>query len=687
MKEQMRQLYKIILLTSILILQACGSSGDDTVFTISADVTDVSFSNEILQESTETVTIKVNFVGDGLLVGFAPDVAPLVIAEQASEPLYWLDYRLEDVTETSATIIISAHNILEYITTNDETSITALPANTYSTTLRLATSNADSSKFASHDVEISFLVWDLAVDTPKVKFNGTFGDTNLASQTINLTSDNTEWNASVDVDWLSLDVSSGTGNSAITITANTNSFLTPGLHQGNIILTEVSSGDTKEVPVELALDNIYLFADRPAVALTSTNNVSALETTLAISNNGLNTVSWLASTSVNWLTLTKIDDSNLKIIADPNLAPMNANSSAQIVISANQNSEVISESVTVNLYNSDLIIDNIVLTNLEINNNEIVTSPLLPVFYVGVGNTLVTYHQYTGEIESSLTISSENTSLEKLIIHPAGDYILARSLSSNDIVEWYKVSLLDFSVAKILDADVLLEPTDIVRLSGRYFVVTQALEFADDNLKVLFRDLDDPFIANEVDVAASANTLFALNNNESFKRYIPNVNDFGDDRISVDLTNEYRPELLPDGQFIIDFMVTNDEENIYAFSQNVLNNDDTEFSQSNLWVSYFGGENFVDNGNLVVEESVVTFALEKSSDNRANFLRFDRANALGFYLDVYNEQQNIISSTYTNGEQPRSFRLSADNQRMIINVDNTNDPDVNSQVELSTIQN
>lgn len=664
MKEQMRHIYKLILLTAAIMLQACGSSGDKTVFTISADITETAFSNEFLQESVDTVSIDVDFVGDGLIVGFAPENAPVP----------WLEYRAENVTENSATIIIKVINAQ------------FLLADTYTTKLRLATSNEDSSKFASHDIDVSLLVWNLAVDAEKVKFNGTFGDTSLAPETITITSEINEWTASTDVDWLSIDVTSGTGDGVIVATPDISSFTASGLQQGNVVLTEVTSGDTKLVPVELALNNVYLFAERPVVALTSTSNVSLVETTLEIGNNGKSALDWQASTSANWLALTPVNGNQLQITADPSKAPMNKNSSAEILIATSEDTTVLSETIKVNFYNSNLTVENKNLESLEINTNELLASPLMPEFYVSVGNQLLTYHQYTGEIETTLTVSPADTLLEQLIMHPTGDYLLAKAIetitvedettgetSTSEVTHRYKINLLDDTVTEIVDFDIVWEPTDIVRLLGRYFVVTQALELADENLNVIFWDIENAYLVSELEVAAQTNTLFALDNSSaSFKRYVPQVNDFGDDKISIALTHEYHPELLPEGLAIIDFIVTNDESNIYAVNQ------------TSEWIS-FDGDTFVDNGLLNASESVVTLLLVKNNNGQPNYFRFDRSNDLGFYLDIYNDQQTVSSTVHTQSGQPRNVILSGDNQRLILDVFATVEPEVDAQVNLVTL--
>ncbi|MCI2283129.1 hypothetical protein L3081_06610 [Colwellia sp. MSW7] len=139
-----------------------------------------------------------------MLVGYAPDESPVA----------WLEYRTENVTDTSATIYIDVINAQFYA------------ADTYTTTLRLATSNEDFTQYSSHDIEVSLLVWELAVDTQKVKYNGTFGVESLPSQRITI-AEVSEWTATTDVDWLSLDITSGSGETEIEVTPDITAFTVP----------------------------------------------------------------------------------------------------------------------------------------------------------------------------------------------------------------------------------------------------------------------------------------------------------------------------------------------------------------------------------------------------------------------------------------------------------------------------
>lgn len=655
-----------LLILSFLLLQSCGgSSVDNTVYSISADINSADFSNEYSQDSTESIAIKVNFDGEGLLVGFASE----------SEETFWLTHRTENITATSATIHIDVVNVF------DEG---RLPPDLYNTTLRLATTNAEGSKLATHDIDISLLIWNIAVNTEQVNFSATFGDAMVSPQQIEIITDN-EWIASTDESWISLDTTSGNGNATITVNAATSHTSEPGLLRGNIFLTEATSGDSKTIPVQLALDNIYLYAETPAIALTKTANISATEKTITISNNSEVMVDWKASTDAEWLTLTPIGESQLKISANVEKASVNETSSAVITISATDEMIVISESIKVDFYHSDLTTENKLIEPLAISDDAMILSPSLPLFYLAKNNSLHTYNLYTAELESSLVVSQEASVLEQLIIHPNGDYLLAKAIetitnedgTTTEITQRYRINLLDSTIQKINDTTINSEPIAIVRLSGRYFVLTQIIEFADEQLKVLFLDNENAYFASKVDIATHTNSLFGLdNNNVSFKRHVAQINDFGENRILSTLTHTYRVETLGEGEFISDFIVSNDESSINLISK------------TSEWIN-FDGTTFTDNGLLESNEDVVSLFLVKSQDSfgnsGANYLRIDPTQPDGFYVGKYNEQQVLTDTIFTEGNQPSNVQLSADSQRLVINANRESTPEPDARIELVSL--
>ena len=592
---------KVAVLLVVLLLHGCGgSSSDDTAYTISATTDNVSFHNELRQESNASTNIDITFNGGGLLAGFA----------SASEDPRWLFFQMENITKTSATLNLQLFEAEQLV------------AGTYNTVIRLTTSNKDGSKFTSHNIKVSLLVWNIGANTEQVNFSATFGDAKVATQQIEITSDN-KWTATTDESWLSLDVNSGNGNASITVSAATTHSSGPELTRGNIIFTEVSSGQNKKIPVQLALDNVYLYADSATVALTKTTNIDAITKIITINNNAESNFAWQASTTADWLTLTPVGDSQLQITANPSLAPINETSITTISVFAKDEVIVINESIKVAFYHSDIPVENKLVEPLAIT-SEVLTSPSLPKVYLAKENTLHTYHQYTAVLESSLIVSPEGTKLEQLIMHPNGEYLLAKAVetitndedsTTSDLVHRYRINLSDNSIEEIAVGTINSEPLAIVRLSGRYFVLTNSLEFADEDLRLLSWDDANAYFTNRIDMATTANSLFALDYNKAtLKRYTAQINDFGDDKILPKLTHSYRPESLSDSQRIFDFIITNDEKNIYALSK------------TSEWIS-FDGTTFTDNGLLETNDNVETWFLAKSQDkdnnSSANYLKLD----------------------------------------------------------------
>ena len=656
---------KLAVLLVVLLLHGCGgSSSDDTVYSISATTKKVSFSNEFLNESTESTDIKITFDGDGLLVGFA----------SASEDPRWLFFQMENITKTSATLNLQLFEAEQLV------------AGTYNTVIRLTTSNKDGSKFSYHDIDVSLIVWNIATNPEQVNFSATFGDAKVVTQQIEIASNN-EWTATTDVSWLSLDVESGNGNGSINVSADPTYFSGFGLAHANIIFTELSSGQSKKIPVQLALDKIYLYADSPAIALTKTTNITAVEKTITISNNSETVIAWQASTTADWLTLTPIGDSQLQISANTSLAPTNKTSRATITISTKDEMLIMDESIKVAFYHSDIPVENKLIEPLAIT-SEILTSPSLPKVYLAKGNKLHTYNQYTATLEKELVVSPEGTELAQLIMHPNGEYLLAKAVetitndedsTTSELVHRYRINLIDNTFEKIAAGTINTEPLAIVRLSGRYFVLTNALEFADENLQLLSWDGANAYFTNRIDMATKTNSLFVLDNNKAmFKRYTAQINDFGENKILPQLTHSYRPESLSETQFINSFMVTNDEKNIYAISE------------TSEWIS-FDGTTFTDNGLLEKDDNVVNLFLVKSQDESnssiANYLKIDPTQLdNGFYLATYDDQQNVSRTTFTEGNPPSSITISSDNQRLIINTNTARTPEEEARIEFVTLE-
>jgi len=646
------QLFTIFFLTSLL--SACGGSSSEKIYNINADIANVSFSNEIVTEFSDSIAINVTFDGDGLLVGYSPD----------TQPVGWLEFRTENLTANSATIhidLIDADriNIGEYLTK-----------------LRLSTGKLtdNDTNLVHHDIDVSLLIWQANVNTELVSFSGTFGDTTLTDQTIEITSENNEWALSSDIDGITFDQATGTGDASVKITADITNISSAQLITGNIIITETTTGDTKLIPLELGLDNQYIYPSQASLAFSSTLNVSNLNQTVKVNTNSAVAINWQANSTATWLTLTKLENDLLNVTIDLNTAPVEALTTADIMISAVDNDNVINATLPISLFQSTEQAVNQVITDITVNNDTMLPAPNMPYFYVGVANELRVYHQYSAELLQTIVVSPDASLLEQFIVHPDGSKLLAKAVetvnnedgSTSQVTHRYQINLTDYSFTEIAEANIEFEPVRYVQFSGRYFIVTTALEFADDNLQLLFRDPDLTSLASSIDQASETEALYTLDSSATpIKRYTASVNDFTEQTITTSLSHDYRPDLLAENQSISSFVVNNDESSIYAISP------------TSEYIS-FNGTTFTDNGLLTQVDNAITLQVNKSKDNRAHFIRFDPL--VGFVLNIYNEQSTLVSTIQTFGQQPFGVEISADDKRLLINASGS------TQIEIITIE-
>jgi len=654
-------IWHLFFFSLFVMLQACGGGDNSPQYAISTDTSSIHLNNEIFKESTESIKIEINFTGKGLLVGFAPN----------TQPANWLNYRLMDVTDNSATLYINVVNAQ------------FLRPEHYQTTLRLSTGDPTTADLVHADIDISLLVWQLDVDREILTFSDTFGVDHIAAQTFNIMSETNEWILSSDVDWLTFDKMTGSGNDTITVTASISQFTQAGLQNATITITEKNSGATKTLPVELGLDNIYLFADQETLAFTLTKNIAALSSTVTINSNNPQHFTWQAKSDANWLVLTRDETTNkLTIEVDKHNLPTEEYNTTTVVISpvieANNpeaNKTIINEVIQVSFYHRNIMVENKMINEVVTNTNALVSAPLKPYIYIGVNNELRIYHQYSGELLHTIVIAPENSLLTQFVLHPQGNLLIAQADESiidadgnaTDIITHrYKINLNDLTFHEITNATIEFDPITYVRFAGRYFLVTQILEFANEDLQQLFLDRDNAFFARKINFAAKAQTLYALDPTSiSFKRYSAKVNDFTTSKISAVMTHNYHPDSLAEGETLQDFVVSSDEKNIYTISP------------STEWLS-FDGETFTDNGLLESNSDIITLALNKSHNDRAHFVRFNPTQ--GFLVNIYNQQAELTNTLLTNGNQPNNVHLSADNKRLIINASNA------QSIEIVTIE-
>lgn len=639
MKERAKNLYQIILfcLLSATILGCGGSSSNKTVnYTISADTVNIAFSNEFLQVSQDSFQVDITFNGKGLLVGYAPD----------SQAVAWLNYRTENVTATSATLHVDVVNAENFL------------ANAYNTKLRLSTGDVDNINLTHHDIDISLLVWQLAVNTELVSFRGTLGDTSIAEQSISITSEANQWTATSDVDWLTLDTAEGTGNGTIVLTPNVSSLTSSQLYQGNVTLTEVTSGDTKIIPVEFGMDDIRLAASHPALAFNSLATQSKLAHSIDIFNNGINAVTWQASTNVNWLSLAQDNVNNkLTVTADPLLLAENGLHNAEITLSSTTNGEALPGTILVSLHKGDTDSSEVILNDITINDSGAVLDPLRPYFYIAHSDKISIYSVIDGSVVKIISSPMVDLDLTNLVIHPNGSMLLASNLETytenneeKTRVNHFKVSLSDHSISQLDNEKITIinRPAAIVMISGKPVVITQARELADMSLTRHYVDNQSPFLSATVNDVKNNNLVHIFyGSTSSINQYQLSYNAYASQTAVIESSISY--DNVTYGNSMGNLVSDNKGTTLYTANLN------------SEW-STFDGELFADQGLLHNDTILATIKTATDSNNNSYFYRYN--SALGFTFSKYDMNQALQwEAVHTNGSN--EIYIAPDFQRLI----------------------
>lgn len=649
MKVQLNPLassFIVFLLSSLLA--ACGgsSSNSNDNYRVSVDQSAIEFINEAGTESDETITVNVNYSGKGLLVGIPND---------GSVPS-WLNYQVTEVTESTAQIEFR----LDF---EDQ-----IAANTYTTDIRVTSGDIDNNQFVHADIAVSLNIWQLTIDDTAINLSSTKSNTATDEFDVRLIAGNTNYTISSDLDWLSFASTEGEGTGeleTITATANYSAIEAAGLIEGSITISESTTNSEQTIPVSLTLDELYVTTSQSALSLVKTANTEFLTQSIDIHSNAESALTWQASSNVDWLTLTPSSDgSSLTVEADASLITAETTEQAQITIESIDNLSAQPAVVEVNIYHSEATLaDSESIDSITVNTDGLVVNPLTPYLYAAVDNTIRVYHQYSLNLENTLTLNSSDLDIENLIISKDGRHLFALAQESTTDAEGsettttyhYHVDLQTNQVTELKDADITGKPVEHLVISGRNFILTDALEFAALNLTLIHQDPNSLTVDN-VDFANATNALYITNGGADLYRFTAQVNDFSQEMIDLTFDQSYRPD-NGGNTSLFDIVVNDQDTNIY-----VLNG-------STDWIS-FDGAGFTDNGRLNAASSLSTLGLVATQNKQPMILRADATPTV--FLEGYDNAQTQTSQTTVQTVLPTIVEIDGTGTRYINYIAGTN---------------
>jgi hypothetical protein len=277
--------------------------------------------------------------------------------------------------------------------------------------------------------------------------------------------------------------------------------------------------------VNLALDGVRLYSNKPALAFSSQLNKSTLTHTVDVLTNSEKNIEWQASSDAEWLTIIPESNNNtLLITADPTKVIEDGFYTANISLSSVSDNKDITGLINVSLSKGNFdtnSISEIVLENISPNSSGIVLDPFRPNIYIAQEDKIEIYNIIDGTKVNTIQSPLPGITLTNLVIHPDGSLLLGNNtetyLDENEQEQtrtnYYQITLTDFSIYQIEEEliDVQYRPQKIIMVSGKPIVVTQALEFANLSLTTQYWDNTKAFLTSTITDIESNNSIIAYN--------------------------------------------------------------------------------------------------------------------------------------------------------------------------------
>lgn len=408
------------------IAAACAGSHSSTSLSISISMDKLSFSTAWSKggAAPKQQSVTISFTGDELVVGSPPDMP---------RPA-WLSIQLLGAPGTgelprSATILITADPSTK-------------SAGRYSTVLRFVTSKGKDVVFK--DLPVELVIADTLTLSPSkgsdTVIGGTVGTQQFSNMvSVDVTSSQASWQATIDQPWLSVSPSSGNGSQTLTINAIPNQ-LPGGLHPATLTVASADHQLSATLTVTLAVDGPRWWPARPVVGFVATNNLTNLSETIDLGANvDVGTLGLTAHSDAAWLTAS-VAGSQLTLTADPTGVPDGLHLGSVMLTSAQAGDPP--PAVRVSLYKLGATInaqDQLVTSADAGAAPGMAIDPLRPRIYVGATAPLLIegYDLYTGAKLLSTVPPQPNQRVWQ--ISRDGRHLLTRQWtvnSMNGIADW-----------------------------------------------------------------------------------------------------------------------------------------------------------------------------------------------------------------------------------------------------------
>jgi hypothetical protein len=260
-----------------------GGGGGGSTYSVNVNPASIQFTSNVRESAPPPQTVIATFVGEGLVVGYAPGV------QQAG----WLKMDVVSPSQFSPVHVRFSIN-----TTGTFTRSLSL-----STSIRFASGRADGSQVVVQDVPVTFTVRDpFAIGVANVELDADEG-ANSNTLTVPVYGENIQWTATADQPWVHLAPASAPSAGQIAVSASAAS-LPAGTHTAQVRLTDSVSGDVLTLPVTFYVAANRWSVNRTGLLLLGFSDAASPSQSVRVTNSRNVSSTWTASSDASWLAVT-----------------------------------------------------------------------------------------------------------------------------------------------------------------------------------------------------------------------------------------------------------------------------------------------------------------------------------------------------------------------------------------------
>lgn len=283
-----------------LLLAACGGGGEEKIDKTSIAISQTQADFQLVQNDSaiQPITVNVQFKGDGLIVGYPPNVPDVS----------WLSIEVVSNTTTTAVVKLTFRPYWQI--------------GKYSTTVRFLTGRQDGSDLSFVDLPVTAEVFaPFDAIAPSLNFEQIIGAEQhtapKAGYQISILGPKANWTITSNVDWLTFDKTSGSGASPVKVTVTKNA----GAGNGIITIADAQSKRSRQISVRVDRKQNSLQATPQPIEFVFDTNTPSTELTKTFSMSDLlnSTVPEVAmpwafkKASASWLKVDKTQGSTATV--------------------------------------------------------------------------------------------------------------------------------------------------------------------------------------------------------------------------------------------------------------------------------------------------------------------------------------------------------------------------------------